>query len=580
MHDCPLRALAQLDSVTPLSLSTASSVTMRPTHTPGHKPPTDPSPLMATFLSDNTFDMEDFSGEPLGGTSASTAAASSSALMRRSVDSVFHDSESPFRQHIEHAPSDAGSDNAVLSARTNTPHGEITAYESDTASDFSDEDLWTPEHQETQDPAAASSYTTASAGLAPIHYFVAHTHAAPNGSPIARTRPITVDIWRPGPLDNATILTPLNWRVSRATGTFIYSPVNILVADVLRPQRDTEKQSGKLRNSANYTAYIASSHAGPNPALLGPPPKFILHKGRRELRRQNHQPPRAGQIEMHPSPPLRTVQVRRTKYVVPRILSRAGSFFNDDPFVTEPTPTVEQALSWSYERVLMTKEEYDQKVAAMVDEETSISTPLHNDPFPVSAQYTHISNATISSQSRGGCSTQYSLGSGSHAAAKFTGAIFPFAQIPQPELSSTDRNILEDIDEGLEESVRQSNQDKQASLALNASGRPSSPKKNRVQAAVFAARRTSLKGQLADVEVERKAVLQREQDETDAWQASAPFEGAQLLEEVQKFTTAAKERTELRLRVLGWKSQAIQGRLNRLDFISRNGNGSPHQYQL
>lgn len=507
---------------------------MRPTRRSDHKLPTDPVPFIATLLSD-TLSVEDSFGKPVGGASTSTSVAGSFSLMRRSVDSVFDHGESPSRQHIEYAPSDVGSDNTVLAARTNAPHVETMKDESDTDSDFSDDDdPCTTEPQETQDPATGPSHTTTSAILAPIHYFVTRAHTVPNGTPIARNRTIN--------------------------GTSIYSPVDSMVADVLHAQRDMDKQTEKLRNAAKYDAHVASSHAGQKSALVGPPPKFILPKGPRELRRQNHQAPHASPIATHPSPPLRTVQVRRTKYVVPRIVSRTGSVFTDDPYVSEPTPTVEEVPSWPYERVLMAKEEYDQKVAAKADDETSTSTPLHNNPVPDFAQY----------------ADQDSPGSDFRAAANFMSALSPFARTPLLNMSGTDGNKPQDIDEGAEESFNYSNQNNQALLSSIAFGGSPKTKNNPTQAEVFATRRMSLKKQLAAVAIQRKEIPQREQDEIDAWKASVSFEGAQLIEELQEVIAAAKERTELRHSVLDGESRTIQSRLNRLVFIERGGKGPLH----
>ncbi|KAL5380419.1 hypothetical protein DPSP01_007741 [Paraphaeosphaeria sporulosa] len=450
--------------------------------------------------------------------------------MPQSVGNVFHCDESPSRQHIEYAPSDAGSNNHVLAVRTKVRHAVTTDSRSDAASDYSDKDLWNAEPQQAQSTTSAS----------PMYYFVALPHAAPNGSPIGRTRPIAIDNWWPGPLDS-TRITTLKWRVERAMGTFDYSPVVIPVVGVLHP-------SGIQRNYLE-AVHEASSHKFQNPALVGPPPKFILPKGR-------------------------------------------GSFFDDDPFVTKATPTVEQALSWSYERVLMTTEEYEQKVAEMADDETNISTPLYgNDPFAALAQNTRRSKAIISPQSRGSYGSQDSLGESSRAAAKFTSAVSPgrtdasptlifamspLAQASQLELSGTHGSKLETIDEGVEESSRQPSQDQQVSPFSTITRRLSKPKKILAEAEVFATRRMSLKQQLAANGVKRKDIIQREEDEITTWQASAPFEGAQLAEELQKFTTAAKEQTELRLRILDGESRTIQNRLSRLGFIERSGKGPVH----
>ncbi|KAK7191092.1 hypothetical protein PSPO01_03255 [Paraphaeosphaeria sporulosa] len=546
---------------------------MRPTRPSGHKPPTVPSPFMTTLLSDDIYDVEQSSGEPLVQHRARIGAASSSAHMPQSVGNVFHCDESPSRQHIEYAPSDAGSNNHVLAVRTKVRHAVTTDSRSDAASDYSDKDLWNAEPQQAQSTTSAS----------PMYYFVALPHAAPNGSPIGRTRPIAIDNWWPGPLDS-TRITTLKWRVERAMGTFDYSPVVIPVVGVLHP-------SGIQRNYLE-AVHEASSHKFQNPALVGPPPKFILPKGRGELRRQTRQVPLPSQTATHSTPPLRTVQARRSKYVVPRILSRTGSFFDDDPFVTKATPTVEQALSWSYERVLMTTEEYEQKVAEMADDETNISTPLYgNDPFAALAQNTRRSKAIISPQSRGSYGSQDSLGESSRAAAKFTSAVSPgrtdasptlifamspLAQASQLELSGTHGSKLETIDEGVEESSRQPSQDQQVSPFSTITRRLSKPKKILAEAEVFATRRMSLKQQLAANGVKRKDIIQREEDEITTWQASAPFEGAQLAEELQKFTTAAKEQTELRLRILDGESRTIQNRLSRLGFIERSGKGPVH----
>jgi hypothetical protein len=134
---------------------------------------------------------------------------------------------------------------------------------------------------------------------------------------------------------------------------------------------------------------------------------------------------------------------------------------------------------------MMTKEEYNQEVAAMIDDETKALTPLYNDPFPVSVG-------------------------------------------------------------------------------------PSKHDRIREQRAFFSSQRMSIKKQLAAIEAKRKAFHQKEYEEIEAWQASVSFEGAKLFEELEKFTTVAKERTELRLRMLDYEQRALQGRLNLLSHSDRD----------
>jgi hypothetical protein len=169
--------LCLLDPGTPLSSPTSTPVSM-----PGHKPPTDPSPLVATLLSDDTFDSKKCFGELRSATSAaceSASAASSSALLLRSrpadrgfvhvqrLSQHFDRSSDATNLHIEHASSDAVSDNTLCatlqqgvgtSPRTAPSRDETSDHESDTASDFSDEDVWRAE------PTQPQSYETQSLG--------------------------------------------------------------------------------------------------------------------------------------------------------------------------------------------------------------------------------------------------------------------------------------------------------------------------------------------------------------------------------------------------------------------------------
>ncbi|KAL5422390.1 hypothetical protein PMIN04_004721 [Paraphaeosphaeria minitans] len=292
---------------------------------------------------------------------------------------------------------------------------------------------------------------------------------------------------------------------------------------------------------------------------------------KRELRRQNRQASRTGKIAAQLTPPLRTVQIRRTKYLVPRTPSRRGSFFAEDPLVTAGTPTVEQALSWSYERILMMKE-YEQKVAAMGDDETNISTPLaDNDPFAALAQSKHTSRVLFSLKNGAIDGAQDSLGKSSRTAAKFTSAVSLFAQALRPELSGIDGNTVDVIEEGVKESLRQLSQFNRVS-PIYRFRRPSNHRKHPVAAEVFSTRRILVKEQLAANVVKRKEMLQQEQDEIEALKASASFEGERILE----FNTATKERKERQLRLLGKELRTVQRRLIRLGHLERGGKGPIH----
>lgn len=506
--------------------------TMRPTRVPSFEPPSDESPQMATQLSDEDLYADDSFGEPLVRCPNITGAANSSAPMQRSIEHIPNPDESPSRSYTQHT----GSNSPVPAARINIPHGDTTDDEY-TASDNSDEYLYTAMTLVQYGREAHAGPT----GIVPTRHLVAGSRTLPNGSPVPRTRLDTLDGRRPGLLDNHA-----------------YSPVDAMVAG-LQIQRSSEMESKQ-----------------PSP-LSRPPPKFVLPRGPHELSNQNRQAHHTGQDGLHPAPPLRTVEVRRSKYVVPRTLSRSGSFFNtDDSFVEEPIPTMEQALSWSYERVLMTKEQYAQKVAAMAKEKTNSPASLHdNDPFAALARSKRKSNVIFTSFARSGCDTQTSIGESSRAAAKATNAAVTSTRI-QPQMSGTNHNTPVATHKGPEDSSGQ-DQDSRVALTSVASEKWFNPRKeNLVPAEVYATRRALLKEKLAANGKKRAEILQQEQNQIDDWKASTPYQGDRLLEELQKFTIAVKEQNELRLRLLDNNSRDVQGRLNRLNHLERGGKPPLH----